>query len=179
MRPLICGLFTALLLPAAVAQTNSDSKTRMTFEASPLSINAPASPTTSTASVPMLNPPQTLERFFSFLKKEKIQEAYDSLVAGTILGERKEDVESLKTKTQQALDSYGSISGFEIIDTLNAGQNLIRYTCISLNEDLPLRWRFYFYNSPKGWRLVDLRIDDGLVELFESVKQRPPATPAP
>lgn len=149
----------------------------MTFDGSPLSINGPGAPATP---VPMLNPPQTLERFFSLLKKEKTQEAYDSLVAGTILGERKEDVVALKNKTQQALDSYGSISGFEIIDTLNAGQNLLRYTCISLNEDLPLRWRFYFYNGPKGWRLVDLRIDDGLVELFESVKQHaPPPTQNP
>jgi hypothetical protein len=39
--------------------------------------------------------------------------------------------------------------------------------CISLNSDLPLRWRFYFYKSQGAWKLVDLRVDDGLVELFE------------
>jgi len=172
MRTLICGLISALLLSVAAAQTNSEPKNRMTFDSPPISPGVPTPPP-----APALNPPQTLERFFSYLKTEKIQEAYDSLVSGTILGERKEDVDALKNKTQQALDSYGSISGYEVIDTLNAGKNLMRYTCISLNQDLPLRWRFYFYNGPNGWRLVDLRIDDGLVELFESIKQRPPPAP--
>jgi hypothetical protein len=38
-----------------------------------------------------------------------------------------------------------------------------------LNEDLPLRWRFYFYRSENKWKLVDLRVDDGIVELFDEV----------
>lgn len=170
MRTLICGCLSALLLSTGLAQTNTEPKNRMSFDTPPLNLGA-----TSVPSGPLLTPPQTLERFFSYLRKNQIKEAYESLVAGTVLGERKEDVESLMTKTQQALDSYGAITGYEIIDTLYAGKNLMRYTCISLNEDLPLRWRFYFYNGAKGWRLVDLRIDDGLVELFESIKQRNPS----
>ncbi|HEY5792974.1 MAG TPA: hypothetical protein VIS74_06730 [Chthoniobacterales bacterium] len=172
MRPLLCGLLSALLLSAAHAQTPKDAKNRFVFDPGATTPQTPAPPP-----APALTPPQTLESFFNLLKQEKISPAYDGLVAGTILGERKEDVEALKNKTQQAIDSYGSLSGYEIIDTLTAGKNLLRYTCISLNEDLPLRWRFYFYNGPKGWRLVDLRIDDGLVELFESIKQRNPPAP--
>ena len=38
---------------------------------------------------------------------------------------------------------------------------------------LPLRWRFYFYKAQGTWKLVDLRVDDGLVELFEeSIRPR-------
>jgi hypothetical protein len=38
-----------------------------------------------------------------------------------------------------------------------------------LNEDLPLRWRFYFYRTEGKWKIVDLRVDDGIVELFDEV----------
>ena len=73
----------------------------------------------------------------------------------------------LKKRTQQALDNYGPVSGYEIVDEKTVGTSLLRRTCISLNSDLPLRWRFYFYRSEGTWKLVDLRVDDGLVELFE------------
>ena len=53
------------------------------------------------------------------------------------------------------------------MDSLTVGEHLLRRTCLSLNEDLPLRWRFYFYRSGDTWKLVDLRVDDALVELFE------------
>jgi hypothetical protein len=36
-----------------------------------------------------------------------------------------------------------------------------------LNEDLPLRWRFYLYRSGNDGKIVDLRVDDGIVELFD------------
>ena len=48
----------------------------------------------------------------------------------------------------------------------------MRQTCISLNQDLPLRWRFYFYRSEGAWKIVDMRVDDGLVELFEEAGHR-------
>jgi hypothetical protein len=89
------------------------------------------------------------------------------LVKGTIIAERSEDVAALKTRTQTALDSYGPITGYEVVDEKVVGTALLRRTCVSLNTDLPLRWRFYFYKSEGAWRLVDLRVDDALVELFD------------
>ena len=115
------------------------------------------------------DPIDVLETFFSALKSGKVDEAYDELVKGTIIADRKEDVTGLKTRTKQALDSYGSVSGFEPVETIEIGTCLRRHTCISLNEDLPLRWKFYFYRNASGWRLVDLRVDDGLAELFDDV----------
>ncbi len=111
-------------------------------------------------------PDEVLNAFFAALKANQIDSAYDALVKNTIIADRADDVKSLKTKTKQALDSYGPVSGFEVVDEKVVGTCLIRRTCISLNSDLPLRWRFYFYKSD-AWRLVDIRIDDGLVELFD------------
>lgn len=121
-------------------------------------------------------PRERIDAFFALLARDRVDEAYTDLVKGTIIEERAEDVETLKNRTQRALDAYGMIRHYEVLNELTAGTSLRRYTCLSLNEELPLRWRFYFYNSARGWKLVDLRVDDGLVELFEEAG-RPVAPP--
>ena len=117
-------------------------------------------------------PAEAIEMFFLALKGGQVNAAYDALVKDTIITERREDVTALKEKTSQALDSYGPVTGFEVVDEKVVGSSLLRRTCVSLNTDLPLRWRFYFYKSAGAWKLVDLRVDDGLVELFEEAGAR-------
>lgn len=112
-------------------------------------------------------PAEIMEMFFLALKSGQVDAAYDALVKDSIIAERKEDVAALKSRTKTALDSYGPVAGFEVVDEKIVGTSLLRRTCVSLNSDLPLRWRFYFYKSGGAWRLVDLRVDDALVELFE------------
>lgn len=116
---------------------------------------------------PNVSPDQAVEAFFKTLKMGGVDAAYDALVKGTIIADRAEDVTALKSRTKTALDSYGPVAGYETVDEKQVGSSLLRRTCVSLNSDLPLRWRFYFYKSDGVWRLVDLRVDDGLVELFE------------
>jgi hypothetical protein len=119
------------------------------------------------------NPSEAMEMFFVALKAGQVDVAYDALVKGSVIADRKDDVQGLKERTRHALDNFGPISGYEVIDEKTVGTTLLRKTCLSLNTDLPLRWRFYFYKTEGVWRLVDLRVDDGLVELFEdSVRTR-------
>ena len=156
-------LFAGFLLPRAGAQEKNEKSTLVIppGQARPLASPAPGEKTPA--------PKERIASFFSLLAKDRVEDAYNDLVRGSIIEERKEDVETLKDRTQRALDSYGMIRRFEILEERTAGTSLIRFTCLSLNEDLPLRWRFYFYDSAKGWKLVDLRVDDGLVELFDEV----------
>lgn len=123
---------------------------------------APAPPARQAAS-----PSEAMDNFFLELKAGRVDAAYDALMKDSIIAERGENVSELKKRTQVALDSYGPMSGYETVDEKMVGTTLLRRTCVSLNSDLPLRWRFYFYKSEGAWKLVDLRVDDGLVELFE------------
>ena len=190
MRP----IFILLLFAAAATaqekaeETKGDTKKRMAFpvgqsrstpapSATPgqpaltLAPGAQAGPNQSLAPGPVKapDPIDVVETFFFALRSGQVDSAYDELVKGTIISDRKEDVIGLKTRTKQALDSYGPVSGFEPVETIEIGTCLRRHTCISLNQDLPLRWKFYFYRNASGWRLVDLRVDDGLAELFDDV----------
>lgn len=161
MRAAILLLFTATL---AVAQ--EDDKGRLIFQPGskePATAPAPASPTPRKLDAPG----EKMDLFYLALKAGQVDAAYDALVKDTIIAERKEDVTGLKERTKQAIDSYGPIAGYEVVDEKVVGSMLLRRTCISLNADLPLRWRFYFYRSEGAWRLVDMRVDDALVELFE------------
>lgn len=163
--------FVLLLVIAScsicLAQQSSDKERagRMFF---PPEIKQPASSSKQAPGPRRGNSPsEAMEMFFLALKAGQVDSAYDALVKESIIAERREDVSNLKERTKRALDNYGPVSGYEVVDEKTVGSSLLRRTCISLNADLPLRWRFYFYKFENTWKLVDLRVDDGLVELFE------------
>jgi hypothetical protein len=150
-----------LLATSAFAQQGAEPKKRLLF--------ATATPTPSPTTANSAEPTELLQQFFEALKADKLDEAYGGLAKNTLIGSKAENLEQLKKRTREALDNFGPVKGYEIVETLEIGNALFRQTCISLNEDLPLRWRFYFYRSESKWKLVDLRVDDGIVELFEEV----------
>jgi len=179
MRPFLCLLLA--LSPAFAQEKPDEPKKRMVFslgggENTPAPSPSPASPVpASRVATGVAEPTDAISTFFLALKAKQVDAAYDELVKNTIVVEKKEDLAGLKSSTKLALDNYGTITGFETLNLHEAGTTLRRYTCISLNEDLPLRWRFYFYRSPGGWKLVDLRVDDALAELFdESPRKKKP-----
>jgi len=166
MRILLSVLF--LVTVTARAQED-DPRKRMIF---PAASAEPAPTPALPAKQKPEDPGALIGAFFLALKSGQVDAAYDGLVRSTIIAERKENVRALKESTQKALDSYGPVSGYEVVDTLQVGSSLVRQTCLSLNQDLPLRWRFYFYRSGGVWKIVDIRVDDGLVELFEEAGRR-------
>ena len=170
MRTFLAGV---LFLSTAVHAQDADPRKRMVFPShglEPVATPAPVPAGTQKTE----DPGAVISAFFLALKSGQVDAAYEALVRGTIIAERKENVGELKASTKKALDSYGPVGGYEVVDTLQVGTCLVRQTCISLNQDLPLRWRFYFYKSGGIWKIVDMRVDDGLVELFEEVSKRKP-----
>ncbi len=114
--------------------------------------------------------------FFAKMQKKDLDGAYNELTKGTKIGEKPEEVQALKTKTQQAIDMFGEVTGSELIGVKFVGTHLLNATYLSLGKALPLRWRFYFYKAPEGWRLIDIRVDDRLVDMFgdtPAADQRP------
>jgi hypothetical protein len=109
--------------------------------------------------------------FFGLLQRGEVDKAYEELTRGSKIAERPEDLKTLKTKTREAIEVFGSISGYELVDAKNVGTRLLRRTYLSLGRDFPLRWRFYFYKSENIWRLIDLRVDDRLAGMFDEVDE--------
>ena len=105
--------------------------------------------------------------FFSQIREGEIDQAYAVLTKGSKIAERPEELRQLKQKTKEAIEVFGVISGYELVENKTVGTRLIRSTYISLGKEFPLRWRFYFYKADNAWRLVDLRVDDKLTGVFD------------
>lgn len=116
-------------------------------------------------------PTKMADEFFASLAKGQIDEAYANLTKGSKIIEKPEDLRVLKQKTKEAIDVFGAISGYELVETKPVGTKLMRRTYLSLGAEYPLRWRFYFYLANNRWRLIDLRVDDRLAGMFDEPRE--------
>ncbi len=145
-------------------------------EAAPAVLPATAS---DPKAFPIDPPGQAATLFFIQLEKRLIDEAYAGLMKGSKIAERPEELRALKTKTTEAIELFGPIAGYDLVESKQAGPHLLRRTYVSLGRDFPLRWRFYFYQTEGQWRVVDLRVDDRLGGIFDEAEEaRPVAEPA-
>jgi hypothetical protein len=126
---------------------------------------------------PADSPGKIVEDFFTLLGRNQIDQAYDQLVHGTVIESNKQQMDGLKSKTREAVQLFGEIRGQEIVTVKNVGTHLMCSTYVSLGKIFPLRWKFYFYKSDKAWRLIDIRVDDRLSDMFD--EKTPPASAAP
>lgn len=132
---------------------------------------APAVPVAAAPAAGIDEPGQAAATFFSSLQNGQIDEAYATLTKGSKIGESPEELQTLKAKTTEAIQAFGAIQGYELLETKAVGANLMRRTYLSLGRDFPLRWRFYFYRTIGQWRLVDLRVDDRLSGMFDEQEE--------
>lgn len=133
----------------------------------------PASPAVITSTVPP-EPAQIVRAFFAALGTGDIDGAYTGLMKGSRIGERPEEVRTLKAKTKEAIDLFGVVHGYDLVDTKPVGERLMRATYLSLGHELPLRWRFYFYKAEADWKLIDIRVDDKLNGIFDEAIEDAP-----
>jgi len=144
----------------AAAEPTSESKPTDTKPAEATPLAAPEAEAS-------MDPVRNIAEFFAALAKKDIDGAYDRLTKGTKIAERAEDVKTLKSKTKDAIAVFGGMKGHEIVATQKVGERLLSLTCVSLGQDFPLRWRFYYYKPEDQWKLIDLRVDDRLASIFD------------
>ena len=134
-----------------------------------------ARPTSSAEIEPALTeadgPEKIIARFFSYVQRKEVDQAYDQLTRGTKIAERAEDVKTLKSKTKEAINVFGPVLGYDSVVTKRVGTRLVSYTLLSLGKEFPLRWRFYFYKPQDTWKLIDLRVDDRLAAMFDETDE--------
>ncbi|MDD2708082.1 MAG: hypothetical protein PHV34_08740 [Verrucomicrobiae bacterium] len=121
-------------------------------------------------------PPEEIQKsltaFFNLLKQDKIDEAYVLILANTRIKGRDDDVKGLKKQTRDAINTYGPILGFEVVEQRRVGTSLLQIVCLSWSENFPLRWRFSYYRPGDRWRLLDIYVDDSIGELFDARASR-------
>ena len=114
---------------------------------------------------------QLVAVFFGSLEKMDVDQAYAILTKGSKIAEKPEELKQLKTKTQQAIELFGVIAGYDLVEAKSVGNRLVRATYASHGKVYPLRWRFYFYKPEDTWRLIDMRVDDKLSGMFDEPEE--------
>ena len=133
----------------------------------------PAAPeAVSSTAGPITDPAQMAAAFFALLQKGSVDAAYASLTRGSRIAEKPEELKQLKAKTNEAIEFFGAVVGFDLVESKTIGARLLRTTYVSHGRTFPLRWRFYFYNPDGTWRLIDLRVDDNLTGIFDEPEER-------
>ncbi len=179
MKPALILFFilavTAIAAPEKPARTDRGSaatpKSAPAVVAAPQPAPVPVAAAAPAPAAPALDvPAQMATDFFAALQRGQIDDAYATLTKGSKTIEKPEDLRILKQKTKEAIEAFGAIVGHELVDTTRIGSKLMRRTYLSLGDEFPLRWRFYFYEANGRWRLIDLRVDDRLAGMFDEPK---------
>lgn len=174
--------FFLLALLAAPAFSHAQDKSAKSEKTKPVAAQAPVAAVEAPAKVaPTADndlPAQVAGIFFGLLQKNEVDPAYEGLMKGSRIAERPEELKTLKAKTREAIDVFGPVQSYELVETQNVGTHLLRRTYLSLNKEFPLRWRFYFYLSGDLWRLIDLRVDDRVTGMFDEKEDPKPAPEA-
>jgi len=110
---------------------------------------------------------QMVAQFFVSLQKNDVDGAYANLTKGSKIAEKPQEIKQLKAKTTEAIDVFGAIFGYDLVDSKSVGSRLVRSTYASHGKIYPLRWRFYFYKPDDTWLLIDMRVDDKLSGMFD------------
>jgi len=146
------------------APKSSDQPKVLTFQ--------PVPATGAAANDPLSDgPAQIVADFFTALRDGKIDEGYANLTKDSKIAEKPEELKTLKAKTREAIEVFGNISGYDLVESRAVGHRLVRATYTSLGKVFPLRWRFYFYKPESSWRLIDMRVDDKLTGIFDELEE--------
>ena len=158
---------TELQIPAAGAMKTPD-----IAGPTPSNVNVqPRSPYMATRPPnPVLPPAEiatALDAFFKGLMRADVRKSFTGLLQGSRLASQEDSVNFYVDKIQQALTLYGKMSDYEVYDTHVVGAHLVETTYISALAINPLKWRFVYYKTDKGWLLIKLSISDSIDDLVE------------
>jgi len=128
----------------------------------PWSVNHKPNPT---------NPPPEIavpiDNFFKGLKAGDYANSYETFLAGTRLGEQKEKMSAMISRTEEGFGIYGAMNDYEIYDNYAIGSNVLILTYLARHEIQPLRWRFIYYRADKTWHVINMGFDDFLLDLLD------------
>ncbi len=128
----------------------------------PLTINHKPNPTDPPAAIA-----GPIDKFFNGLKAGDYANAYETFLAGSSLGQQKEKMSAIISKTQVAFGLYGGLYDYEIFDNYSVGSNILVLTYLSRHSTQPLRWRFIYYRPQKTWVLINMGFDDVLLDMLD------------
>lgn len=118
------------------------------------------------------DPAERQLKFLKGIREGKIAESYAAILEGSLIKEKKADVENLVGQTRKAFEVYGAPSDVEHLGIVTAGKHLSEGLAIVCCEKSPLFFHFIWYrpSAEAPWRMQNLWFDDNPRAYFERRK---------
>lgn len=101
------------------------------------------------------------DTFFTNLQKGKPEAAFARLLNYSPILTSTDQYKNIIDEAGRALEIYGSLRSFELINCESVGERLARLSYLSAHVKTPMRWIFTYYNSPDlGWIIMSIKFDD-------------------
>jgi hypothetical protein len=101
------------------------------------------------------------DEFFKILLTSDYTKAFGYILKNSPIAKSNEKIKPIIDQLKKSIDTYGELSGYEIVKMEKVTNSFIRMHYIGLNTDVPVRWIFTFYKSPKkGWIVTNIKFDD-------------------
>jgi hypothetical protein len=120
---------------------------------------------------------ERLDAFFAAIQAGKVDLAFQDLLKGSKIGEKKENVDELVKNTNAVLERFGKLEDSELIRAERVGSRVVRLSYLSYGADFPLQWQFYCYRGRESWQILDINVNNDLDQMFgePDAKKRPAA----
>ncbi len=117
---------------------------------------------------------ERLDAFFAAIQSGKVNSAFEELLKGSKIGEKKENVDELVKNTNAVLERFGKLEDSELIRAERVGGRVIRLSYLSYGADFPLQWQFYCYRGSEHWQILDINVNNDLDQIFGKSEEKTP-----
>ncbi|MEX0937511.1 MAG: hypothetical protein WDZ59_06590 [Pirellulales bacterium] len=107
---------------------------------------------------------QRIHNLFEDLALGRAESAFDTLLRGSPLEDRSNDVQRLAERAQQLKDTYGAYQSHERITSKKVGSDVAVVKYLYKCADSPVVWYFTFYrpSTSEAWNVISVRFDTDL-----------------
>ncbi len=117
-----------------------------------------AAPSFAKAAPPEADVPA--ERFFSALRAGDVAKAYSEVGRGTLMDQKKVEMQNVTNQTASMLQLYGKIVDWELMSEKAWSPSYLSRNYLVRTERGPIFFNLHLYRSPSGWVMVTFYFTD-------------------
>ncbi|MCR5875504.1 hypothetical protein LRS10_15740 [Phenylobacterium sp. J426] len=103
---------------------------------------------------------QVVERLFKDIQRGDTNAAYANVGRGTLMEQKKTELQLLASQTSNALQLYGKVIDWELVGEEKWGSNYLRRNYLVRAERGPLFFNMHLYRTPKEWTVGQIFFTD-------------------
>lgn len=115
---------------------------------------------------------QEINNFFDLYKKDKIEEAVDSIYGSNeYVTSIPDQIKNVKTQLKALKGLVGELNHLGKLDTYVVGDSFVHVTYLATYDRQPVRYEFQFFKVKSGWRIYSFSFDDDLSEIQKQARK--------